>query len=52
MTRERDYSLTVALVCVGILMIICALVATGCNTIDGIGRDLQVASRSTAETER
>ena len=24
----------------------------GCNTIDGVGRDLQIAARSTAETER
>ena len=37
----------------GILAIIAIGVAlAGCNTIDGIGRDLQIAARSTAETER
>ena len=38
---------------VGILaLILIGLAMAGCNTIDGIGRDLQIAARSTAETER
>ena len=45
MVRERDWSLTVALVCVGILLILCALVATGCQTMAGACRDIESAAR-------
>lgn len=38
--KGRDYSLTVALICVGILLVICALVATGCQTCRGFAADV------------
>ena len=43
--QEKDYSLAVALVCVGILLVLCALVAAGCQTMAGMCRDVEAAAR-------